>query len=98
MKRIFFLLPCLFLGIKPYQQNIQEGKKLDSLSQLSRDTLVLSVVKTNIDIQLSVSEQLDHRKRKLLQELQQLKKEERMQKKQERELKRHLYKYENRGL
>lgn len=97
MKRIFFLIPCLFLGIKPYQQNIQTSKP-DSLSQLARDTLVLSVVKTNIDIQLSVSDQLDERKQKLLQELQQLKKQERMQKKKERELKRHLSKYENRGL
>lgn len=94
MKRLFFLLPCLFLGIKPYQQNIQVLNKPDSLSQLARDTLMLNVVKTNIDVQLSVSEQLDQRKQKLLQELRQIKKRDKLQ----RKIKKDLDKYQNRGL
>ena len=93
MKRIFFLIPCLFLGIRPYQQNTQNSKP-DTLSQLARDTIILSVVKTNIDVQLSVSEQLDQRKQKLLQELRQIKKQDKLQ----RKIKKDLDKYENRGL
>lgn len=98
MRRIFFLLPCLFLGIKPYQQNIQVANKPDSISQLARDTLILNVVKANLDVQLSVSEQLELRKKKLKEELRKIKSEQSKIKRQQKCIKNDLDKYQNRGL
>lgn len=101
MKRVLILLPILFWGVKPYQQPITTCYKVDSLTQFERDTISLSIMKTNLIINLNIADKLEERKQQLLQELQELKKAERSLKKKQREerrIKESLHKYENRGL
>lgn len=113
MKRLLILVPILFLGIKPYQQPIstKQWTNTDSLTPFQRDTLVLSVLNLNTEIQANVSQQLDQRKHQLqnekyrlineIKKIKQRKKEQRRKRQEKRELQQmidDLEKYENRGL
>lgn len=114
MKRLLILVPILFLGIKPYQQPIikNQGATTDSLTPFQIDTLVLSVLNINTEIQANVSQQLDQRKHqlqnekyRLLNEIRRIKKRKEEQntryRKEKRKLEqmiKYLEKYENRGL
>lgn len=104
MRRIIFLVPILFLGIKPYQQPTGNQVKADSLTQFEKDTVVLSMVKNNIEVQIHISQELDQRKKQLLSELKKIIQRERelkRKRKEKRELEKminDLEKFNNRGL
>lgn len=104
MRKILFIVPFLFLGIKPYQQTINHTTKSDTLSPFQKDTIILSKVKSQIDMQLDVSEQLDRKKERLQTELKKVKKRERESRRKRREkreledFKKALEIYENRGI
>ncbi|WCM42414.1 hypothetical protein MG290_01725 [Flavobacterium sp. CBA20B-1] len=106
MRKILFVVPFLFLGIKPYQQITSEkyDKTNEDLTQFEKDTLALTVLKTSVEFQLNVSEKLDERKQQLLIELKTIRQRERDLKRQrleKRELQKminDLEKFNNRGL
>jgi len=112
MRKFLILVPVLFFGLKPYQQPIDNKQPTDSLTPFQRDTLVLSVLNLNTQIQANVSQQLDQRKNQLqnekyrllneIKKIKQRKKEQNLRyRKEKRELEqliKDLNKYENRGL
>lgn len=104
MRKIFFLVPILFLGIKPYQQTTGNKLQTDSLTQFEKDTVILSIAKTNIELQVLISQELDERKKQLLSELKKIRQREkelkrkRQEKRELQQLIKDLEKYENRGL
>jgi len=111
MKKLFILVPILFFGLKPYQQPISNKQAADSLTPFQKDTLVLSIINIETEIQANISQQLDNRKQKLqnqkyrllneIKRIQQRKKEQRRKRQERKELEemiKYLEKYENRGL
>lgn len=111
MKKLFILVPILFFGLKPYQQPIGNKQATDSLTPFQQDTLVLSIINTETEIQANISQQLESKKQQLQNEkyrllneikrIQQRKKEQRRKRQEKRELEemiKYLEKYENRGL
>jgi len=111
MRKLLILVPILFFGIKPYQQTTQQVNKTDTLRSFAIDTLALSVVNMQTEIQSNVAQNLEEKKRqlqvqksKLLQEIkliQQRKRERQRQRQEKREIQElinDLEKFKNRGL
>ena len=89
MKRILFLIPILFISVKPYNQT-----QTKEVSNIAEDTLILSKVHDSISIELKRSKELDERKAELQKELAVLKKK----KTNLEQLKKAMEKFNNRGL
>ena len=111
MKKLLILVPILFLGVKPYQQPTKQGVNNDSLTPFQKDTLVLSIINTETEIQVNISQQLDNKKQQLQNEkhrllneikrIQQRKKEQRRKRQERKELEqmiKDIEKFNNRGL
>lgn len=95
MKRILFLIPILFISVKPYNQI--QPKEVN----INTDTLILSKVHDSISMELARSKELDEKRAELLNELSKLKKKKVKRKEKNvnlDKLKVAMEKYNNRGI
>lgn len=89
MRKIVLLIPFLFISVKPYQQVIIQNDTVKSL-----DTIQLVKTVDTISMEIEKSKRLDVKKNRLKEELNRLKKEKR----EERQLKKAMENFNNRGI
>lgn len=89
MRKIVLLIPFLFISVKPYQQVITFNDTVQSL-----DTIQLVKTVDTISMEIEKYKRLDVKKNRLKEELNRLKKE----KLEERQLKKAMEKFNNRGI
>lgn len=101
MKRLFFLIPLLFWGIRPYQQPIKQNVQVanEELTKFEKDTISLSIINTNLKVEIMIDAVLTEKEKYLKGELKKLEAVSiKKQRNREQKIRYHIDKYENRGL
>lgn len=101
MRKVFVLISLLLCGVTPYYQVTNNNTQTDSINTLEKDTVLFPIMEMNIKMQKEISNNLDQRYQKAINELKRLERIERQKKKEAKELQKieeMFNKYENRGL